>query len=237
MVKDLLGMDHPALITVICLVSVVLILLKLKKSSDVGPVVLTLLMAASVAVILVIDIFTTMYVRPRYYFMLYPLISFLIAVLYDQHQIIGKWCLFVLVAGFVCVAGARELPIVCESALKHNGEISYEISSYLLENGYTTVYAEWNRGHDVAIASNGRINAGYWYVEEQPFEKVTHLCSLDLYNADPSRCAYLFVGADDAEIGVTVAEAAGVPLSLLRHDPETDIYLYTVPENLMQLMG
>lgn len=243
LIKDLLGADHPeaffllAGIGILCLASLVLILKKWKEDRDVSMLVLALLMGASVAVIVVIDVFTTMYVRPRYYFMLYPLIGFLIAALYARRPGKMRWCLFALVVAFSCVAGARELPKVCMSALKQEDEVSHAISDYLLENGYTTVYAEWNHGHAVAIASNGRINTGYWYVEEQPFEKVTHLCSLDIYEADPAECVYLFEGGDDAEIGITVAESAGVQLTLLAQYPETDTYLYTAPENLMQLMA
>ena len=62
-------------IGILCLASLVLILKKWKEDRDVSMLVLALLMGASVAVIVAIDVFTTMYVRPRYYFMLYPLIS------------------------------------------------------------------------------------------------------------------------------------------------------------------
>jgi len=243
LIKDLLGADHPeavfilAGISIVSLGSLVLILKKIAREKDISVLVLSLLMGASVAVIVAIDIFTTMYVRPRYYFMLYPLIGFLIAFVHDNQNFRIKWLLFTLVVGFFCIASVRELPGICTSAIRYKEEACYEISDYLLENGYTTVYAEWNHGHDVAIASNGRINVGYWYVEERPYEKVTHLCSLDIYNADPSRCAYLFVGEDDAEIGITVAESVGVPLQFLYHDPKTDTYLYTALSNLMQQIG
>lgn len=130
----------------------------------------------------------------------------------------------------------HNLPDVTMDARRHREEECYEISAYLLENGYTTVYAEWNRGHDVAIASNGKIDAGYWYVEECPFEKVTHLCSMDIYDREAERCVYLFVGSDDAEIGVSVAKSAGVELKLIRHYPQSNTYLYTAPVNLMQVI-
>ena len=243
MIRDLLRPDYPeaffiwAGISILCMGSLVLILKKLKREKDIRMLVLSLLMGASVAVIVAIDIFTTMYVRPRYYFMLYPLLGSLIAFVYDSQNLKVKWCLFTIVVGFFCITSVRELPKICTSAIRHEEEVCYEISDYLLENGYTTVYAEWNHGHDVAIASNGKINVGYWYVEERPYEKVTHLCSLDIYNADPSRCAYLFVGEDDAEIGISVAESVGVPLQFLYHDPKTDTYLYTASSNLMQQIG
>ena len=240
LIKDLLGADHPeavfilAGIAVVCVGSLILILKKFKGEKNPGALILSLLVCASVVVIVVIDIFTTMHVRPRYYFMLYPLMAFLIAYVYDNQKLRIRWSLFALVVCFFCTAFVREIPKICTIALMQEEDACYEISDYLLENGYTTVYAEWNHGHDVAIASNGKINVGYWYAETGPYEKITHLCSLDIYNTDPNRCAYLFVGEVNAQIGITVAESAGIPLKFLYHETETDTYLYTASSNLMQ---
>lgn len=243
MIKDLLGADHPEALfllicfCIICMGSLVLICHNAAKERNYGILALTLLIGFSVLVIVAIDVVTTMYIRPRYYFMLYPLMSFLVACIHDKLNVKMKLPLFAFVIVFFCLSCVRNLPDVCASAIRHKEEDSFAISEYLLENGFTTVYAEWNRGHDVAIASNGRIDTGYWYVEERPFEKVTHLCSLDIYERENDRCVYLFVGEDDAQIGRKVAESAGVELSLLNHFPESDTYLYTAPVNLMQMMG
>ena len=243
MIKDLLGADHPeALIILVglCAVSLgslILLLRHVKREKKARIILPVLLMGISVLVIVVIDIFTTMYVRPRYYFMLYPLMALLIAYLYANRSIKTDWLLLTCIVAFSALACIRNLPKACVTAIRHKEEQCYEISEYLIENGYTTVYAEWNRGHDVAIASNGKIDAGYWYVEERPFEKVTHLCSMDIYDREAERCVYLFVGDNDAEIGVSVAEAAGIELELIRHYPQSNTYIYTAPVNLMQFVG
>ena len=243
MIKDLLGADHPEALFIIaglcaaCLGSLVLILKHVRREKEVIIMIPALLMGLSALVILGIDIFTTMYIRPRYYFMLYPLMAFLIAYLYTNWPQKVNWLLLTCIVAFSSLACIRNLPEACMTASRRNEEECYEISGYLLENGYTTVYAEWNRGHDVAIASNGKIDAGYWYVEERPFEKVTHLCSMDIYDREAERCVYLFVGDNDAEIGVSVAEAAGIELELIRHYPQSNTYIYTAPVNLMQFVG
>jgi len=242
MIKDLLGADHPEALFIvvglgaICAVALVLLLKNVWKKNDIGVLMLTLLIGLSVAVIIAIDILTTMYVRPRYYFMLYPLIGFLVGYVYDKRSSSIKWGLFTLVIVFFGFACIGELRSVCTSAVNHKEEESYEISAYLLENGYTTVYAQWNYGQNVAIASNAQIDTGYWYAESGPFVKITHLCSLDVYDTDPDRCVYLFTGEENAELGVAVAESVGVPLNLLRHYPQSDTYLYTASENLMQIV-
>ena len=241
MIKDLLGADHPeaffllACFGILCLVALIFIFRNAITERKYGIAWLTLLIGFSVLVIIAIDVLTTMYIRPRYYFMLYPLISFLVAYLHDSRNIRMKKSLLAFVTVFFCLACVRNLPEVCVSAIRHNEEDSFAISDYLLKKGYTTVYAEWNRGHDVSIASDGRIDAGYWYVEERPFEKVTHLCSLDIYERDGSECVYLFVGEDDAQTGISTAESVGVPLEFVEHFPESDTYLYTAPVNLMQI--
>ena len=243
MIFDLLGTDHQeaivvlALLCLVCFVALIYILKTSRQERNIAIVAVSFLLGASVLVIAAIDVFTTMYVRPRYYFMLYPYISFLIACAYDHRNQKIRWCVLSFVVAFCSLACIRELPKACISAVNHREEACYEISTYLMENGYTTVYAEWGHGQDVAVASNAKIEVGYWYTEESPFEKVTHLCSLDIYNADPECCVYLFVGEDDAEIGERLAESIGVPLQLLRAFPESDTYLYTAESNLMQLFG
>ena len=238
--KDLLALDHlEALIVfaglcVASLGSLILILQHVRRKKNIGILLPVILMGISVLIIVAIDVFTTMYVRPRYYFMLYPLMSFLIAYLYENCSPKFDWLLLICIFILFSLACMHNLPDVTMDARRHREEECYEISAYLLENGYTTVYAEWNRGHDVAIASNGKIDAGYWYVEERPFEKVTHLCSMDIYDREAARCVYLFVGDNDAEIGVSVAEAVGIEMKLIRHYPKSNTYLYTAPVNLMQ---
>lgn len=243
MIKDLLGADHPeafailAVLGLACMLALILILKHVREEQHTIVFFLTLLVLFSVLIIVVIDVFTTMFVRPRYYFMLYPLMGLLIAYLYDIPRGKVRWILLVLVVLFAAIAGLRQLTGICTTVIRHEEEESYEISRYLLENGYTTLYAEWNFGQDIAVASNGEIAVGYWTVPERPFEKVSHLCSLDVFESEAEKCAYLFVGEEKAGIGMAAADSAGVPLQLLRYYPDSDRYLYTASSNLMQLLS
>ena len=109
----------------------------------------------------------------------------------------------------------------------------HAVSNYLQEEGYETVYAPWNEGEDIAVASDFAIEIGFWDVEM--FVPVTYLCEMEVYEADSSRCVYAFFGADSAAVAEEVAANKGLQLDALRAFPEIGVYLYTSPENLMQL--
>ena len=104
-------------------------------------------------------------------------------------------------------------------------------------HGYTTIYATWWLGQDIAVASNGEIEVGYWYTEDRPFEAVPYLCNLDLYDASPDSCVYLFSGQETLEIAAAEAESRGVVLELVHYIPEQDLYFCTSAANLMQVIN
>lgn len=240
MIKDLLGADHPeallilAVLCIISLSSIACIAINAKQEKNVGALVLTFLLGASVAVIVAIDIFTSMFIRPRYYFMLYPLFGFLIAYVYHKVRK-SKNGLLIFTVVFFCLSCVGELTGVCRSAVNRAEEESYAISEYLLDNGYTTIYAVWSKGNDIAVASNNRISVGFWH-KENTFEKVTYLCNLDVYLAEPTECVYLFAGEDALESGKQVAESLDVSLEMIRYFPKSDTYICEASENLMQMI-
>ena len=221
----------------LCAGGLLLILRNLKQEVNTGAAALALLMGFSVLVIMVIDVFTTIVTWPRYYFMIYPLMGFLLAYMHVRLGRRAKLALLTILLVFFGVTAMHEFPEVCLDITRRHEEESYEISEYLLENGYTTVYALWEQGQDVAIASNGKIRVGYWHEPETTFEKMPYLCNVTIYDEAPERCVYYFKGRQYADIGIEKAEAAGVSLKLIRQYPESDTYLYTAPVNLMQGMN
>ena len=241
LIEDLLKANKPedslvlTVMMALCVGSLFVLLRNAKKKRDLNMLALPLLFGISVMAIAFIDVATTMYIRPRYYFMYYPLLSLLCAYLYDNLRHRMKWVLLALAVVFSWVAGSHNLSGPCQTAINREQEECYEISQYLLDNGYTTIYGRWWNGQNVAVASDGRLSVGYWYTEEEPFDKVTYLCNPEIYNADPEQCVYLFAGKQVADIGVSAAQSMDVPLQLLRYYPESDIYLYTAEANLMQI--
>lgn len=197
--------------------------------------VLSGLLLFSVLAILAVDTLTTMQVRSIYYFMLYPLIAVLAGWLISESGKQIRSFIVVFLAVLVFASWYQEIPGVMYTIREEETDEVYEISSYLTENGYTTLYGAWNQGADIAIASGGRLSAGFWEYREDPFFFYKYLCNPDIFRADSSGCVYLFYGEEDAQRGVEKAKTQNVEMTLLRHFPDRDIYLYTAPVNLMEV--
>ena len=61
----------------------------------------------------------------------------------------------------------------------------------LIEKGYTTVYSGWNQCEDIAIASGGKITAGFWNRSTKDvFTPVMYLCDPSVYEVDSDQCVY-----------------------------------------------
>lgn len=204
------------------------------KRRDRKHILLAGLLMFSVLSILAVDTLTTMQVRSIYYFMLYPLTAFLAARLFSLDQ---KWIrqgVLVFVTVLIFLSWGQELPGVVRHIRNREQEPAYEISEYLTENGYTTLYGGWNQGADIVIASDWRITGGFWEHPEDPFFFYKYLCNPEIFRADSSHCAYLFYGEENALRGVEKAKTADVDMTLIQYFPDSDVYLYTAPVNLME---
>ena len=84
------------------------------------------------------------------------------------------------------------------------------------------------------IASDWQIKAGFWEDTEDPFFFYKYLCNPEIFRADSETCVYLFYGKENAQLAVDKARTKNISLTLLKHFPESDIYLYTAPVNLME---
>ena len=195
---------------------------------------LLIVLALSVLAILAVDTLTTMLVRSIYYFMLFPLLAFLISWLYSRGKKWGKAILTALILVVFLLSGNRELGSVCTVIQNRESESAFEISAYLQENGYTTLYAAWNQGADVAIASDWTLPAGFWEDREDPFFFYKYLCNPDVFRADSNSCVYLFCGEQYAKLGVERAKTKNIEMTLIQYFPENDTYLYTASENIME---
>ncbi|MBQ3000704.1 MAG: hypothetical protein IJD63_03040 [Oscillospiraceae bacterium] len=190
-----------------------------------------LLLTVSLIGVLVLDSFTTMYIRNIYYFLLYPLLGVVGAVLYAHF---GKWlrwgaCLLLVVS---LLSGAEDkLQPVFENT--SDPDRYNAVVSYLEEQGIDTVYSGWNRGERIGIASDGSIRCGFWDAPNTPFVPVKYLCDPEVFDAEPENCAYLFLNSAEANTAIQAAKEKGVELKLLKHFADVSIYIYTAEVNLM----
>ena len=202
-----------------------------EKEPSAGWRTLILLFVISVLGILFLDAFTNMTVRSIYYFMLFPLVAILGAYAYTQWRGGGIIVLVLLTLLTVGTFRATVLP-TARVARNAQSNLSYEISDMLIENGYTTIYSGWNQCEDIAIASGGKITAGFWDRSKDVFEPVTYLCDPSVYETDASKCVY-YLRQDNREIALQEARARGVSMTLVAAYPAWGIWLYEASENLM----
>ena len=192
------------------------------------------LLTVSVAGIFLIDTVLTMYIRNIYYFMIYPLLAFLGICLYSRRAKILQFAMTALVVSLAISCFYKQCVPVLETDHAKATEKYEQVSDFLLEKGYTTVYSGWNRGEKVAIASDWELKAGFWDSPYIPFVSVRYLCDPAVFDAAPEECAYIFFGSAEAAIGVRAAAQRNVSLQLLESFPESGIYVFTASVNLMQ---
>lgn len=191
------------------------------------------------------DTVTIMPVRPIYYFMLYPLLACLAVYVFSNRCLAVQGAVLLALCGMFCVGFRGDVVEYCRWANSGEQEIYHTVSSDLRRGGYTTVYSGWNGCEKIAIASlkdGGNLQAGFWQgcsweYEVAPFVPVGHLCDVDIYQADPAHTAYVFFGEQGAEKGKAAASERNIPLTLILEYPESGIYIYTAPVNLMEAFG
>lgn len=221
-------------VLLVCSCGVVCLFWRLLRLREGKGLVLMVLMGFSVLAILAVDVMLTMLVRPIYYFMLFPLLAFLTSICYEE---IGKWgktAVLIFLTVLFCLSCVLELVPVSARILQKDKESAYAVSDYLLDHGYTTLYGAWNQGADVVVASEWKLTAGFWEYPDDPFFYYKYLCNPSVFRRDPSHCAYLFYGQENAALAVEKAKTKQIEMTLLTHFSDSDIYLYTASENIME---
>lgn len=202
-----------------------------KENAPAGWGTLISLFALSVLGILAIDMYTKMSIRNIYYFMLLPLVGLLPVYAYRSWRL-GKVLALLLLTMLVVGAFKNAILPATETAKKADTNASYAISDVLVEKGYTTIYSGWNQCEDIAIASEGRITAGFWNSSKDVFRPVMYLCDPSIYGVDPSECVY-YLRKDNKDIALKKAADKGVTMTLVAEYPQWGIWLYEASENLM----
>lgn len=189
-----------------------------------------LLCTVSTAVILAIDIFTTMNIRSIYYFLLFPMAVILFVYLYPRSKTVN--C--ILAVGILLLSlesGRHRLQSLPAWLDDHPLQ---SVSDCLEENQISVVFTQWNLGEKIAIASGLRIQAGFWDAPGDVFESVEYLCDPSIFDSDPSDCAYIVSGAQNLSLATERAQATGAEIIVLEYFPTLDLYIFTSDSTLME---
>ena len=232
---DLLRCEEPGDYLVLCvlLLACVLAAVELVRKAGERGVCLLILLAFGVLAIGFVDVVTTIFVRQIYYFLLYPLLAFLMAYGFANRKKLVRWGILGLMVPLMLIPSMIALKDICMQAYFAKYDPYYEVSDYLVENGYTTLYSVWNHGEKVAVASDLQIEAGYW--DTRGLAPVGYLCNPRVYEAEAEGCVYITEAAVFADALVSAAAELGVELTLLEYFPVSDTYLFTAPVNVMQI--
>jgi len=224
------------LMVALCLITVVGIFIRLVRRQEGNALALLILFGIGVAAVFVAGILAILRVRMIYYFMLFPMMAFLMACAYAA---LGKWGKGLVLTSLLLMLGLswsdfyRDVFVPIQN---RENNVYIQAADYLVENGYTTIYSEWdNCGEDVAIASGCRLQAGFWTWEYAPYEKIQTLCDPSIFSESPEHCVYMFRGMERVKFGIEGAQKCGVELTQLAYFPEGDLYLFSAPVNLMLL--
>ena len=187
------------------------------------------LYAVSTVVVLAIDIFTMMYVRSIYYFLLFPMAVILFVYLFARSKTVS--C--ILAAGILLlslISGRHSLQSLPSWQDDHPLQA---VSDCLEENQVSVVFTQWNLGGKLAIASGFRFQIGFWDAADDVFESVDYLCDPSVFDSDPSDCAYIVSGSQNLTLAQNRARAKGAEIHILKHFPELNLYLFTSDRQLM----
>lgn len=177
--------------------------------------------------------------HPSYYFMVYPLLAICVAYLVHQSKsknFIILTVISVFVAAMLCTNTVKIIREVQNDKKIENS--AYQISEYMLDNGYENLYAVFGLnqnikgGENIIVASNDKIRIIQFKRLDcdTPMKPVEYLRTEDEYLADNQKSLYIFRGNDYAE-AQRLAEKYEVEMTLLKTFDE-NIYLCKMSENI-----
>lgn len=211
-----------------------------KKTENEGydkALTLFLLLLFGVLSVIAVDFLTTLEVRTIYYFMIYPLLAFLVSWAYPSGQDWKRFSMVALLAAAFVMSVVKESPNVIPDFQNRKQDSAYAICDYMQENGYTTVYAGWNEGVNVAVASDWKIAAGFWESQSDPFVYFKYLCNPEIFLVENDKCVYLFTGEESVNLALKKAKTKNISMTMLQYFPQGDNYLFAASENIMAAFG
>ena len=217
------------LFVIVCIYSVITILCR-KNWVQHNLLLSVLLCIISTVVVWAVDIFTAMAIREIYYFMLFPMTAIGVAWLYSKLN--DRFYFLPVIAAVLLLAHCTQILLPYMQKTEENKDPFWDISSYLEEQGITTVYSHWNLGEKIAIASDFRIQVGFWNSRRDPYNSVKYICNPDIFDTDFRECAYVVRGEDVFERSKEAAEKRGIEIQLLNYFPALDVFVFDADGNL-----
>lgn len=164
--------------------------------------------------VLLATVVTDVTLRGIYLFMWFPLAAFSALMLakmlpkWGKHSAAVLLCVLSLMSLLYCYA-----PYLQETFAGEETD-AQQMSNWAEKNGYRYIYGEyWGTAPEIAVWSEGRLDAGCWHGERNVYMVNTANTPKDIYGeVENQRALYIFTDADESQ-GLQQAEARGVSLT------------------------
>lgn len=196
-------------------------------------------------------------IRSIYLFLYYPLVAFSGLIILQKLPSVPKRIAVLLLCALSLGNLFQGYTPMMEIALENNSSIvgrafrlarayGYPSKAYVnehnvdaqnmcdwaMEEGYEYVYGNWEVVPHVAVHSDGKITAGYWYPANNIYQPLPYINAQDIYGEEENSTALYIFSPKDEEQGLSAAEKLGVNLTKVA---EFGVYrAYTSPVPLMR---
>lgn len=211
------------------LVAAVLWLARITKQES-GLELCWLLCVVSILGVFLATVVLNITLRSIYAFMWFPLIAFSGLMIIRKLPEIPQKCMVI----FLCVLSIAGLyssysPYV-EIILHGEKTDAQVMSRWAVDNGYEYVYGDyWGMAPQVAVSSNGELEAGCWHSPENVFMVELSNTPQDIYGIEENKKAiYVFTSVDE-QYGLCEASKKGVQLLKVAEFGDINAYVSPIP--------
>lgn len=210
------------------------------KCTDQGRFALVMLLTLGCVSVFAAGVLTDVVNRALYYFMIYPLlavcVSYIIVKIPKRRNVIFS-IIAVFAAGMIAFRTVGTVGEIKKG--KDENSTAHQIASYMLDNGYDTIYSVFglsgimDGAENVIVASGDKIHlVQYKRVDRsKPMKPVEYLCVKDGYKKwDNEKSLYLLREWELPKVR-QLAEKYGVEMTRQAQFGE-GLYLYSMSENL-----
>lgn len=195
--------------------------------------ILFALLAASLILVLGINLVLNLSLRTIYLFMWYPLTAVSVMLLFERLGPKSRSvCAAVIVLAMAVNLNLSYQPCV-ETALSGSATGKSRIAEFLMDEGYTRLYGRWWQVCTITPYTDGKIDAGCW--EDTVCQALDYINPLNIYtDEDNAKAAYLVTDLE-AEAFQARCREVGATVERIASYDDGSIMLYRSDRQLMYL--
>lgn len=194
-----------------------------------------LLLAVGILGVLLSTIVLNITLRGIYLFLWFPLVACSVLMLMGKLPKLLNMVLVLLLCG-VSLVGMRDSYGIYLQLLEEGPTEAEQVCQWAMEEGYTYVYGDyWEMAPQIAVCSDGALEAGCWHSLENVFYVEMVNTPQDIYGeAENEKAVYVFTSLDE-EAGLKNASERGITMEKAAQFGDCRVYTASAP--LMRKWG